>query len=53
MAPKNIADRQVSKVKRVFVDEYGGIKPDKVLIAAGVVVAIVGISIVRRRRRRG
>ena len=51
--PKNVLSRQVDKVKGVFVDEYGGIKPDKVAIAVGVVVAIVGISVLRRRRRRG
>lgn len=51
VAPKNIADRQVSKVKRVFVDEYGGIKPDRVLIAAGVVVGFVVLMGLRRRRR--
>ena len=45
-------NRQVAKVKGVFVDEYGGIKPDRVLIAAGVVAVVVGLRILRRRRRR-
>ena len=53
VSPKNVIARQVDKVKGVFVDEYGGIKPDKVAVAVGVVVAIVGISVLRRRRRRG
>jgi hypothetical protein len=50
VAPRNIADRQMAKVKGVFVDEYGGIKPDRVLIAVGVVAALVGVSLLRRRR---
>ena len=50
--PANIVERQKSKLKSVFVDEYGGIKPDRVLMAAGIVVAVVGLSVLRRRRRR-
>ena len=49
--PKNVARRQLDKVRGVFVDEYGGIKPDRVLLAAGVVVALVGVSALLRRRR--
>lgn len=51
VAPKNVMDRQVTKVKRVFVDEYGGIKPDRVLMAAGAVVAVVVLVGITRRRR--
>ena len=51
VAPKNVMNRQVAKVKGVFVDEYGGVKPDRVLMAAGVVVVIVGLGFLRRRRR--
>lgn len=51
VAPKNVMNRQVAKVKGVFVDEYGGIKPDRVLIAAGVVAVLVGLRILRHRRR--
>jgi len=49
--PKNVALRQLDRVRGVFVDEYGGIKPDRVLLAAGVVVALVGVSALLRRRR--
>ena len=48
--PANIAQRQLDRLTAVFVDEYGGIRPDRVLVAAGVVVAIVGIGILLRRR---
>jgi hypothetical protein len=51
VAPKNIAQRQLDKLTGVFVDEYGGIRPDRVLVAAGVVVAVVGVGLLLRRRR--
>ena len=50
--PANIVERQKNKLKSVFVDEYGGIKPDRVLMAAGIVVAVIGLGVLRRRRRR-
>jgi hypothetical protein len=49
VAPKNVANRQLAKVKGVFVDEFGGIKPDRVLIAAGVVVGLVVVVGISRR----
>jgi hypothetical protein len=49
--PRNVLRRQVDKVTGVFVDEYGGIKPDRVLVAAGVVLAVVGVGMLLRRRR--
>ncbi|MFC6239194.1 DUF3618 domain-containing protein [Longivirga aurantiaca] len=51
VTPRNVMNRQVDKVKGVFVDEFGGIKPDRVLIAAGVVVGLVVVLGVSRRRR--
>jgi hypothetical protein len=51
VTPRNLVGRQVDKVKRVFVDEYGGIKPEPILIGVGVVAAIVGIRLLRRRGR--
>ena len=51
VAPKNVAKRGVDSAKRVFVDEYGGIKPDRVLMAVGAVVLLVGLRAVGRRRR--
>ena len=50
VAPTNVANRQIAKVKGVFVDEFGGIKPDRVLIAAGVVVGLVVVVGISRRR---
>lgn len=49
--PRNVLRRQMDKVTGVFVDEYGGIKPDRVLVAAGVVLAVVGVGMLLRRRR--
>jgi hypothetical protein len=53
IAPKNVAKRGVDSVKSVFVDEYGGVKPDRVLMAVGAVVLLVGLRAVGRRRRNG
>ena len=50
--PKNVMQRQVDKAKGMFVDEYGGVRPDRVAIAAGVAAAFVGLVVLRRRRRR-
>jgi DMSO/TMAO reductase YedYZ molybdopterin-dependent catalytic subunit len=52
VSPKNVLQRQVDKAKHMFVDEYGGVRPDRVAIAAGVAAAFVGIVVLRRRRRR-
>jgi ElaB/YqjD/DUF883 family membrane-anchored ribosome-binding protein len=43
--PKNIADRQVRKVKEFYVDEYGAVRVDHVAMTVGVVV---GMIVVRR-----
>lgn len=43
--PKNIADRQVRKVKDFYVDEYGAVRVDHVAVTVGVVV---GLIVVRR-----
>jgi hypothetical protein len=53
VAPKNVAKRGVNSVKSIFVDEYGGVKPDRVLMAVGAVVLLVGLRAVGRRRRNG
>jgi hypothetical protein len=50
--PANVVERQKAKLRSLFVDEYGGIKPDRVLVAAGAVVAVLGLGVLRRRRRR-
>ena len=44
-SPKNIADRQVRKVKAFYVDDYGAVRVDHVAITVGVVV---GAIVVRR-----
>lgn len=49
--PRHVAQRQLAKVRGIFVDEYGGIKPDRVLVAVGVVAVVVGIGAMRRRHR--
>ncbi len=44
VSPKNIAARQVDKVKGVFIDQYGGVKPERVAMAVGALVAVVVIA---------
>ena len=50
--PQALAHRGVDKVKGFFTDEYGGIRPERVAMVAGAVVAILALRTVRRRRRR-
>jgi hypothetical protein len=52
VSPRSVAARQAEKARAVFVDEYGGIKPERVLMAVGVVVIMVGLGALRRHRRR-
>jgi hypothetical protein len=49
-APKAIGQRQAQRVKGLFVDEFGGVRPERVLAAAGVVVSILALGVLRRRR---
>jgi uncharacterized protein (DUF3084 family) len=50
--PQALAEKGVAKVKDWFTDEYGGIRPDRVAIAAGAVVTLVVFRRWRRSRRR-
>jgi hypothetical protein len=47
--PKRIITVQVMKVRGFYVDEYGGVRPDRV---AGTVGVVVGIIVVRRVGKR-
>ncbi|MDQ1245990.1 MAG: hypothetical protein QG597_357 [Actinomycetota bacterium] len=48
LAPKNIMNRQVEKVKSFYVDEYGAVRPEKVAMTVGAVVAgVVVIKVVK------
>lgn len=49
LQPKNILNRQVDKVKAFYVDEYGAVRPEKVAMTVGVVVAgVVVIKVTKR-----
>ena len=50
--PANVLDRGVNSVKGVFVDEYGGVRPERVAIAAGAVVGLIALRALARRNRR-
>ena len=49
--PANVVDRGVTSVKNLFVDEYGGVRPERVAIAAGAVVGLIALRALARRRR--
>jgi hypothetical protein len=50
-SPQALAHRGVNAVKGFFTDEYGGIRPERVAIAAGAVVTLVVLRRWRRSRR--
>lgn len=50
-SPQALARRGVNAVKGFFTDEYGGVRPERVAIAAGVVVSLVVLRRWRRSRR--
>lgn len=47
--PQRIIAVQVTKVKTFYVDEYGGVRPERVAITVGVVVGVVVLRRVTRR----
>jgi hypothetical protein len=47
--PKRIISVQVMKVRGFYIDEYGGVRPERV---AGTVGVVVGIIVVRRVGKR-
>ena len=49
--PAALAQRGLNTVKGFFTDEYGGIRPERVAMAAGVVVGLVVLRRWRRSRR--
>lgn len=49
LTPKNIMNRQVEKVKSFYIDEYGAVRPEKVAMTVGAVVAgVVVIKVVKK-----
>ena len=50
VSPRNVANRTVERLKAQVVDESGSLRMDRVAIAAGVGVAVVGLLLWRRRR---
>ena len=47
--PQALVHRGVAKVRGVFTDEYGGIRPERVAIVGAVVLGYVALRIARRR----
>ncbi len=52
--PKRIVTVQVTKVRSFYIDEYGGVRPERVVVTVGVVVSVVvARRLVRRMFSRG
>lgn len=51
VAPRAVVGRGLAKVKRVYVDEYGGIRPERVVATVAVVAVLIGLRALRRRSR--
>lgn len=47
--PKRIVTVQVEKVRSFYIDEYGGVRPERVVVTVGVVVGVVVIRGVFKR----
>lgn len=52
VTPKAVLGRQLDRVRLFYVDEFGGVRPERVLATVGVVAAVVGLGLLRRRARR-
>ena len=50
-APAALARRSKAAVTGFFVDEYGGVRPERIAMAAGAVVTLVVLRRWRRSRR--
>jgi hypothetical protein len=50
-SPQALARRGVNAVRGFFTDEFGGVRPERVAIAAGVVVSVVVFRKWRKSRR--
>lgn len=49
--PKAVVGRQIDKVRAFYVDQYGGVRPERVLATAGAAALVVGLFVLRRRHR--
>ena len=47
----SLRQRGINAATGVFTDEFGGIKPKRVAIAAGVLIGVVGLKLLGRRLR--
>ena len=52
VAPRAVLGRQLERVRSFYVDEFGGVRPERIAATAAVVVALVALRIRRGRSRR-
>lgn len=50
--PRRLLQRQLDRIRGFYVDEYGGVRPERVVVTVGVVVSVVVVRRAATRRRR-
>lgn len=51
LSPASLRKRGLGAITGIFTDEFGGIKPKRVAITAGVIAGVVGLKVITRRRK--
>lgn len=49
--PKRILTVQVERVRSIYIDEYGGIRPERVVITVGVVAGFVVVRSIFKKSK--
>jgi hypothetical protein len=47
--PRHIIKVQVQHVKGFYIDDYGGVRPERVVLTVGVIVSFVTLRKIKRR----
>ena len=50
-SPASLRQRSLGAITGIFTDQFGGIKPKRVAITAGVIAGIVGLKLITGRRK--
>jgi len=51
LTPASIGKRGLAAVAGIFTDEFGGIKPKRAAVTAGVLASVAGLKFMTRRRK--
>lgn len=47
--PRRIVAVQITKVRSFYVDEYGGVRPERVILTVTVIVGVLALRKIKRR----